>query len=116
MMGQSQTFQNFGSGADKITKMVDAINEYEPVGVGMVAFEWIHLIKSNQLVERLKNPKNIKVSHLCRHIFYMKFSPSLLHFEEISLFGIISLSLQVCPQMTLRSQEGEVKDFAALGY
>jgi hypothetical protein len=54
-------FQNFGSGADKITNMVDAINEYGPVGVGMVVFEWIQLIKSNQLVERLKNPRNIKV-------------------------------------------------------
>ncbi len=44
--------------------MVYGMNKFGPATVAILAFEWVHLIKSNLLVERLVNPEKIKESLL----------------------------------------------------
>jgi len=52
------------SGSEKLVNMVDGMNKFSPATVAILAFEWVHLIKSNLLFERLVNPEKIKESLL----------------------------------------------------
>ena len=62
-------FQNFGMGAAKIENVVNAINEFGPASMGLLAFEWVHLMKSNLVKETLTESSACKVKVRPYHFF-----------------------------------------------
>jgi hypothetical protein len=62
-------FQNFGMGAAKIANVVNAMNEFGPASIGLLAFEWVHLIKSNLVKEKLTESSAYKIK--VRHFHFL---------------------------------------------
>jgi hypothetical protein len=99
-------------GESKISNVVDAMNEFGPASIGLLAFEWVHLIKSNMLKDKLteSSASKIKVQVVFNISCYWIFKILLAYFidkkkqiDDSVFFGFPDIR-PCCPELSERKR------------